>query len=41
MKAALKLAHRAYVMETGNIVLSGPANELAEDPRVREAFLGE
>ena len=40
-KAALKLAHRAYVMETGSIVLSGDADELAEDPRVREAFLGE
>jgi len=39
--AALKLAHRGYVMETGNIVLSGAASELAEDPRVREAFLGE
>lgn len=40
-KAALKLAHRAYVMETGQIVLSGVADDLAEDPRVREAFLGE
>jgi branched-chain amino acid transport system ATP-binding protein len=40
-KAALRLSHRGYVMETGDIVLSGEADKLAEDPRVREAFLGE
>ncbi len=40
-RAALKLAHRAYVLETGRIALSGPANVLAEDPRVRRAYLGE
>jgi len=40
-RAALKLAHRAYVLETGRIALSGPASELAQDPRVRRAYLGE
>jgi branched-chain amino acid transport system ATP-binding protein len=39
--AALKLAHRGYVMETGEIKLSGPADELLADPRIREAYLGE
>ena len=39
-RAALKLAHRAYVMETGSMVMHGNANELLEDPRVREAYLG-
>jgi branched-chain amino acid transport system ATP-binding protein len=37
---ALQVAHRAYVLETGNIVLQGNANELANHPRVREAYLG-
>lgn len=40
-RAALKLAHKAYVLETGNIVLSGPAAELLADERVRKAYLGE
>ena len=39
--AALKHSHRAYVMETGNIVLEGTSAQLAIDPRVREAYLGE
>lgn len=39
-RAALKLADRAYVMETGSIVIHGDADELLEDPRVREAYLG-
>ena len=38
--AALQLANRSYVLETGRIVLSGPAHEVASDPRVREAYLG-
>ncbi|MGH2382722.1 MAG: ABC transporter ATP-binding protein, partial [Candidatus Limnocylindria bacterium] len=38
--AALRLARRAYVMETGRIVLTGPGEELLNDPRVREAYLG-
>ncbi len=37
---ALECAHRGYVIETGNIVLSGPAAELARDERVRRAYLG-
>lgn len=37
---ALDVADRAYVLETGEIQLSGPAGELADDPRVREAYLG-
>ncbi|MFD1861134.1 ABC transporter ATP-binding protein [Aeromicrobium camelliae] len=39
-KAALRIAHRAYVVETGHVTLSGPAAELADDPRVVEAYLG-
>jgi branched-chain amino acid transport system ATP-binding protein len=37
---ALRVASRAYVLENGHIVLSGNANELANHPRVREAYLG-
>ncbi|WP_370690083.1 ABC transporter ATP-binding protein [Fluviicoccus sp.] len=40
-RAALKLAQRAYVMESGRITLEGPAAELAADERVRAAYLGE
>jgi branched-chain amino acid transport system ATP-binding protein len=39
-KQALKLASRAYVLETGRVVLAGPAAELAEDPKVQQAYLG-
>lgn len=38
--AALKHSHRAYVMETGEIVHAGPSAELRADPRIREAYLG-
>jgi branched-chain amino acid transport system ATP-binding protein len=38
---ALELAHRAYVLETGTVVLSGPASALAQNPEVRRAYLGE
>ena len=38
---ALRVAHRAYVLETGALALEGPAHELANDPRVRAAYLGE
>ncbi len=38
--AALALADRAYVLETGKIELDGPAHAIAADPRVREAYLG-
>ncbi|GIM44892.1 ABC transporter ATP-binding protein [Collibacillus ludicampi] len=37
---ALKIAHRAYVLETGKIVLSGSAQELAESDDIRKAYLG-
>lgn len=37
---ALKVAHHGYVLQTGEIVLAGAAAELANDPRVREAYLG-
>jgi len=37
---ALQVAHRAYVLETGRIVLQGTAKELRESSRVREAYLG-
>jgi len=40
-RAALKIAHRGYVLETGKVVLSGPADELLRDERVRKAYLGE
>ena len=40
-RAALALAARAYVMESGMITLSGEARALLVDPRVREAYLGE
>lgn len=39
-KAALSLASRAYVLETGRIVASGPSADLANDPAVQEAYLG-
>jgi len=38
---ALSIAHRGYVLETGTIVLSGTAGQLAENERVRHAYLGE
>ncbi|MER6362376.1 ABC transporter ATP-binding protein [Kitasatospora sp. NPDC001527] len=38
---ALRLADRGYVLETGSIVMSAPAAELLDDPRVRAAHLGE
>lgn len=38
---ALRVASRAYVLETGSLALAGPAADLAADPRVRRAYLGE
>lgn len=38
---ALSVAHRAYVLETGAITLSGNATELRNDPKVRAAYLGD
>ncbi|MEA4882389.1 MAG: ABC transporter ATP-binding protein [Clostridia bacterium] len=40
-RMALRISHRAYVLETGKMALSGPARELRRDPRVRQAYLGE
>jgi len=37
---ALEVAHRAYILETGEIILSGPASELRHHPQVMEAYLG-
>lgn len=37
---ALSIADRAYVLETGKIVLEGPANEVMQNPMVIEAYLG-
>ena len=39
-RAALAVADHAYVLETGDISLQGPAGELAKDPRVIETYLG-
>jgi len=39
-RRALALASRAYVLETGRVVVSGPARALAADPRIRAAYLG-
>jgi len=40
VNAALAIADRAYVIETGRIVLAGSSASLANDPRVQEAYLG-
>jgi branched-chain amino acid transport system ATP-binding protein len=37
---SLDIAHRAYVLENGEFSLSGPARELAADPRLKQAYLG-
>jgi branched-chain amino acid transport system ATP-binding protein len=38
---ALTVAHRGYVLQTGNVVLTGPADELIKNEMVRKAYLGE
>lgn len=40
-KKALSIANRAYVLETGNIALSGDARELMDNEQVKKAYLGE
>ena len=40
-RMALKLASRGYVMETGQITMTGPASELLADQRIKDAYLGE
>jgi branched-chain amino acid transport system ATP-binding protein len=37
---ALQIAHYGYVLQTGRIVLSGPAQDLLHDPAIRDAYLG-
>ena len=37
---ALEVAHRAYVLETGKVVLEGPGKDLLSNPKVKEAYLG-
>ncbi len=39
--AALRCSDRGYVLETGQVILEGTAAEMASNPRVREAYLGE
>ncbi|HEY6539515.1 MAG TPA: ATP-binding cassette domain-containing protein [Ktedonobacteraceae bacterium] len=41
VQIALERAHRAYVMESGRIVLSGPAADLLKSEEIRMAYLGE
>ncbi len=38
--AALSVAHYAYILETGSVVLEGPGKELLHNPQVKEAYLG-
>ena len=40
VEAALTVAARGYVLETGRVVASGPGSDLLADPRLREAYLG-
>jgi branched-chain amino acid transport system ATP-binding protein len=40
LRAALRLSDRLYVLQTGSLVLSGTAAELAESPLIRQAYLG-
>ena len=39
-QAALSIADRAYVLETGNIVKTGKGSELISDPDIKKAYLG-
>jgi branched-chain amino acid transport system ATP-binding protein len=38
---ALSIAHRGYVLATGEVIMQGTAKELLDDPKVRKAYLGE
>ena len=40
-RLALQAAHRGYVMESGLVTMSGEAHAMLDDPRVRQAYLGE
>lgn len=37
---ALRLSHHAYVLETGSVILNGPAEQLRENEHVQKAYLG-
>ncbi|MCP5081680.1 MAG: ABC transporter ATP-binding protein [Alphaproteobacteria bacterium] len=39
-RMALSISHRTYALATGNVVLTGPSNELLEDDRIKAAYLG-
>ena len=39
-RLVLEISHRAYVFEIGKIALSGESRALAEDPRIKKAYLG-
>lgn len=39
-RLALQIAHRGYVLQTGQLTMSGPAKELAARPEIQEAYLG-
>jgi branched-chain amino acid transport system ATP-binding protein len=39
-RQTLRIADRAYVLESGSMIVSGPASALAQDPRVQAAYLG-
>lgn len=41
VQQAMKISHFAYVLETGRMVLNGPSKELLQDPKIKEAFLGQ
>ena len=41
VKQAMKISYYAYVLETGRIVLKGPSQELMEETKIKEAFLGQ
>ncbi|SMC16125.1 amino acid/amide ABC transporter ATP-binding protein 2, HAAT family [Desulfacinum hydrothermale DSM 13146] len=39
-RASLEISHRAYVLETGSVVMEGPAKDLLNNPDIRKAYLG-
>ena len=40
-RMALRIAHRAYVLETGRVTFTDKASVVLNDPRIRSAYLGE
>jgi len=40
VRLALQFAHRAYVLDTGEIRLAGPCSELMDHPEIKKAYLG-